>query len=866
MEATARNLTVTTKLDVEADAAINVTEAVTAKEITVGGAADINAATATVETLEVSGNADVTTTGDLNITDATVGGDADITTGGNAEMGKVAVTGTTTVDVEGKLTVGEATLTGAAVLDAKGELNATRLEATADLTVKSEANATVGAAKVTGKLTANITGDATIDTAAAGSVEATAKNLTVGTKLDVTADATINATEAVTAKEITVGGAADIDATTATDEVLNVTGNAEVTTTGDLAITDATVGGNADITAGGNVTARDLQAGTALAVSGQAVTFQTMAAKEITLNAAGAVTDTAEAGVTNIQTQKLTVKADSFGTENNAITTKLTGGAELALEARKALYLEDHSEEVTVSSFAAENAEADLTFHGDVTCTVDMAANSVKLKAEGVAILQNITSGTDATLEIGDFADIGDVQAAGNTRIKVDGDLAGGKVDTMNLTVTTLGAAELTQVTAVGHIRLDTVGRLNVEDVDANSMMLTAGSALTAGKLSSYGPVVISAVNVQLNTVEGYEVDITVDKALQFSKLAATANVALNSNSLIESKAGSEITALYGDITIAAREGYVSEKTAQLKAEGKVDISASGAKIVVNAAVDAKELVLRDAKEVTAVVDPDTGKLNVTTVADGAQVQLELTNAKDNAVNVDMQGKNDTLVLVSGADKNHFTVKADSITLENKGAVKVTGLENAVIDSTGAAATVDIFEMPCAMTVNTGSGDDVVNVGMLLTEKPADITAVEVEEGWLTVGSNHKLTVNTGSGKDRINGHSIVEALTVSGGSDSDTLYITEYGYAEGIEKYPIGPFGAHKDTESVIVEKIVDHYTIVAGDNLYDLADRFNVTVDQLYAWNADKIADPKLIYPGQVLYIGRYRTEQVTVTERIG
>ena len=143
---------------------------------------------------------------------------------------------------------------------------------------------------------------------------------------------------------------------------------------------------------------------------------------------------------------------------------------------------------------------------------------------------------------------------------------------------------------------------------------------------------------------------------------------------------------------------------------------------------------------------------------------------------------------------------------------------------------------------------------------------MEVEEGWLTVGTNHKLTVSTGSGKDRINGNSIVEELTVSGGSDSDTLYITEYGYAEGIEKYPIGTFGAYKDTESVIIERLVERYTVVPGDNLYDISKRYGITVDQLVEWNDDRIDDPRLIHPGLVLYLGPHRTELETVTERIG
>jgi hypothetical protein len=133
------------------------------------------------------------------------------------------------------------------------------------------------------------------------------------------------------------------------------------------------------------------------------------------------------------------------------------------------------------------------------------------------------------------------------------------------------------------------------------------------------------------------------------------------------------------------------------------------------------------------------------------------------------------------------------------------------------------------------------------------------------VGTNHALTVNTGSGIDRINANSIVEELIFAGGSEEDTLYITEYSYADKFDRYPIGSFGAYEDVENVIIERLVDMYEVVDGDNLYDIGERFGVTVEQLVEWNGEWITDPDLIYTGQQFYIGPYKTELEIVTDRI-
>ena len=688
--------------------------------------------------------------------------------------------------------------------------------------------------------------NADITTATIGALDAKVENLTSTDLLDVAGDAIITATGDVTAKTLNVGGKLNLSAVNVTITTAEVTENATIIATGDATVGDVTVGQNLSITA-------------------ENLVLNTLTAAEITLKA-DAITDTTPTGQISIQTQKLTVEADTFGTAENAITTKLTGAAQLLMKITDALYLEDHSDEVVIEQMDTDTADVVVSFTGDVTSNVDIAGKSVAMTIGGIAILKDIQSETDVTIDVADFAEIGSITAGGNVQIRGEGDVIVADVEAINLVLIVHGTAELEDVKVVGHVQLDAVGRLMVSSIDSNSMMLTAGSSLTAGKLSSYGPVEISAVNVYLTTVEGYTVDVTVDDVLLFQKLFATVDVTILSNGQVVSAADSSITSMYGDILVDAKGGYKSESGATLAADGKVEISAGGNAIVMNAAVNAQKLVLTDAKDVTAVLDQTANEVIITTKVDDATVNLDVTAAENLNVKLDMAGKNDTLNLTSGVDNNRFLVKADSITLEQQGMIQVSGLENAVINSTGKEAIVDIYEMPCTMTVNTNQGDDVINVGILLETKPEGITAVQVDEGWLTVGTNHALTVNTGSGIDRINANSIVEELIFAGGSEEDTLYITEYSYADKFDRYPIGSFGAYEDVENVIIERLVDMYEVVDGDNLYDIGERFGVTVEQLVEWNGEWITDPDLIYTGQQFYIGPYKTELEIVTDRIG
>ena len=103
---------------------------------------------------------------------------------------------------------------GSVKLDIQGELTVPTITAGGDATVMAE-TAQIGTADVTGKLTANVTGDMTINTATAGSLEVTAENLTVNTKLDVVDAAAITASgnAEIATFEVTGTTAVDVEGT-----------------------------------------------------------------------------------------------------------------------------------------------------------------------------------------------------------------------------------------------------------------------------------------------------------------------------------------------------------------------------------------------------------------------------------------------------------------------------------------------------------------------------------------------------------------------------------------------------------------------------------------------------------------------------
>ena len=204
--------------------------------------------------------------------------------------------------------------------------------------------------------------------------------------------------------------------------------------------------------------------------------------------------------------------------------------------------------------------------------------------------------------------------------------------------------------------------------------------------------------------------------------------------------------------------------------------------------------------------------------------------------------------------------------LKGKATVYVSSAEKATITATGNTTTVDVVETPCDMTVNTAGGNDAIRVGVVYETAQQGISGTNTTEGWLSAGAKHTLTLNTGSGDDRVDLHSVQGKVLFSGGTENDTLYIQQYRYDGRHDKYPIGEFGAYQDVETVVLNRLVDRYLVVEGDDLSTIAQEFGVTVDDLVKWNGEQIKDPNLILIGQELIVGPYRTEEEIITDRIG
>jgi nucleoid-associated protein YgaU len=246
-------------------------------------------------------------------------------------------------------------------------------------------------------------------------------------------------------------------------------------------------------------------------------------------------------------------------------------------------------------------------------------------------------------------------------------------------------------------------------------------------------------------------------------------------------------------------------------------------------------------------------------------VALELTAAKDCKIVLDLAGKNDQVAILSGGDNAVITVYGDRVELKDKATVYVTNTEKATVTATGPKTTVDVVQTPCDMTINTADGEDTIRVGVVYETAQSGVKGYATNAGWLSAGAVHKLTLNTGSGNDRVDIHSVEGEVVFSGGDGDDLLYIHEYRYAGGYEHHAIGKYGAYEDVETVILNRLVDRYTVVKYDTLTKIAKQFGVTVEDLVKWNSEEILDPDWIEIGQVLIVSPYNTEEEIITERI-
>ena len=117
-------------------------------------------------------------------------------------------------------------------------------------------------------------------------------------------------------------------------------------------------------------------------------------------------------------------------------------------------------------------------------------------------------------------------------------------------------------------------------------------------------------------------------------------------------------------------------------------------------------------------------------------------------------------------------------------------------------------------------------------------------------GTVNNTQVNTNTSNNSETVYTVVSGDTLSGIANRyGTTYqkLAEYnGIADPNKIYPgqqIKIPGSNNQGSSAV------YYTVVSGDNLTKIANKYGTTVNQLVAWN--NIANPNLIYPGQKLRV---------------
>ena len=596
-----------------------------------------------------------------------------------------------------------------------------------------------------------------------------------------------------------------------------------LTVGGNETITDLTVEKDFTNTVTGDSTITNVN------VSGDMISKVDGNASVDTLNVGGKLETTVggDFTVNEITAEELVI--DTEGTVTGSI--KLTGESKLDIVADGGINIEDSSEKLDIARLEAINGNVIFTTTAKET-------------------------------------EIDSIVAKNDAKVKTRGDLTINSVDAFNVTITALGEVNATTVKAIGHVEINAILNLNVDTIEANSIMLIGGPKLSAKKLLSYGPVVINAINVDLGEVEGYDIRVSVNDELKYKSLAATRNVLLKSNGKIVTLDDSSMKATYGTVTVQAKKGFELVANSTIESAGGLEVTTDGSddsSVILNGKVSTSIVNINQAKQVIVKVDKDMNDITVSTSVGNSDVQFDMTGAEGNVITVTQTGTGDKLTVITTDDKQHIKTYSDRIEVVDKGVIYLTEIEMAIVNAMGSENTVDIVEMPCDLDVNTSSGDDVINVGVLYTDEQENINGTAMKDGWLSVGATHVVNINTGAGSDRVNVYSASGQIRFSGGEDSDTLYAKEFYYSDSYKKYPIGNFGAYKDVETVTIERLVDLYTVVPEDNLTKIAEKFGVTVEQLVEWNGEQIHDPHWIYPGQVFVVGPYKTSIETIPDRI-
>ena len=657
-----------------------------------------NAAFTAGGALTYDGNADSTVT-ETTMTGASVG----ITNAGTLTNGSyIAETGAMTVKNRGKLSFGTYTAKGTMGITNEGTIENGTYTARGDLTYTD----TAGASLKDGTLISE-----------EGKAKVTAHGVLQIKKLSAKDSATVEADHDVTLPEaeagtlaIKSGGSVNAGTLTAT------TGNAEVTAKKDVTIDALNAKEHAELTSGGDMVLTEAHANTLTANAGGKLDMtkklSTAGKAELTSGNAMEVTDanvgsvTANAGTTLHVAKLISNGEATLTSKDEAKLDEVTAGT---------LTAESTAGSVKAGTLTATTGDAEVKAKTDATIgTLKAEAGGATIEATDGALGVTTLNAKSLTAKAGTTLSAKTLDVQEHAELTSGGDMVLTEAHANTLTAKAGGKLTATTLGVTGAAGLTSGGAMEVTDANVGSVTAKAGSTLHVKKLTSTGEATLTSKD-----------EATLDDVTAGTLVAESTAGSVNAGTLT-AKAGDASVTAKTDVTIDTLKTEAGNATMKAT-EGKLDVTTLNAK-------EHAALTSGGAMEVT---EATVGTLAAESTA--GSVNAGTLTAKTGDAKV--KAKTDATIGTLKAEAGSATMEA------TEGKLDVTTLnakEHAALTSGGAMT----LESANAKSLTTKAGTT-LSAKTLGVQEHAELTSggdmvlTEAHANTLTANAGGKLTAKT---------------------------------------------------------------------------------------------------------------------------
>ncbi|WP_420421961.1 filamentous hemagglutinin N-terminal domain-containing protein [Simkania sp.] len=470
----------------------------------------------------------------------------------------------------------------------------------------------------------------------------------------------------------------------------------------------------------------------------------------ITVNAAGTVTMTADAGNVTVDRAVTTNTGSISLTAANNVSIGLNGSLTVSSGATGTASLTANSGSVSVNGIAQVNTQG-----GAISLTANNAGGSILLDGSS----QLNSSGGAITLESTGVGNL--ITMSGGTEINSGG---GNVTATSNGNLTadkiTAAAGDVMLTSNAGDVivndpvttttgSISVTGNNNISLASAGSLAVTTGLPGTATLTATNGSITLNGAS-QVNT-QGGAISLTANNAGGGIALTSTSQInnaggtvtleSTGAGNLITMAVGSEINSNGGDVSVTANGGVIADKITA--GAGTIGISATAGNVLVNDDVNTTtgNVTITGDTGITVEGDGDvmttTGQANLTattgtiTIKNSSQVATQ-----GGPIELKANGAGGSILLNDTSQVNNV---GGPVTLESTGAGNlITMASGTEINSGGGSVTATSDGNLTADKITAAAGD------VMLTSNAGDVLvndAVTTTTGSISISGNNNISV-----------------------------------------------------------------------------------------------------------------------------